>query len=480
MATPVASTNVLFQPPAAARAPATNTNQARAAGTSSFETVLASTTRTAQTAAPDDIRATNEVVNDINDRDTERDSAAADASLAGLLALATQVLAPPVNAAVAQATGQTEPPAPALADVAARTRGDQLQLDRGSDALRTEVPAVAAQNPAPVPATPEPAEPVAPVEIVEPAAPTVPTAATFASRPGGSSSIPAQGQIVANVVPNVPVPVNMSVTTPPVNEPSAPIAATALPSAQLGERPATAGEQFVADTEAGARLVAGESSTGKFASTLAHAIPEDFVGPGTAGTAVLPIAVSPAEGALAVASAVLPSGSARDDDPRSDAAALVGAGPQFAPSVSAPSPNEAAAHPTPAAQVADTIVTHAHVLERDGRVEFQMRLDPPELGQLQIRLVARGSEIHGHVLVASEAVRGLIESQLPELRQRLEAAGVNVQQFDVSTDPSAGGNQNPYREAVPQEYLPRVPAAPILAPRVRIGRHDAGALDVTV
>ena len=78
------------------------------------------------------------------------------------------------------------------------------------------------------------------------------------------------------------------------------------------------------------------------------------------------------------------------------------------------------------------------------------------------------------------AVRGLIESQLPELRQRLEAAGVNVQRFDVSTDPGAGG-RNPYRDA-PPEYFPRAPLATgtPAAPRARIGRPDSGSLDVTV
>ena len=37
-------------------------------------------------------------------------------------------------------------------------------------------------------------------------------------------------------------------------------------------------------------------------------------------------------------------------------------------------------------------------------------------------------------VVSDDAIKRLIESQLPELRQRLEAAGVNVPNFDVSTD----------------------------------------------
>jgi flagellar hook-length control protein FliK len=92
-------------------------------------------------------------------------------------------------------------------------------------------------------------------------------------------------------------------------------------------------------------------------------------------------------------------------------------------------------------------VSHAQVIQKSGGVEFQMRLDPPDLGRVQVQIVSRGDEVHGQVLVASEAVRQVMESQLPELRQRLEAAGVNVQQFTVATDPSGGGSRNPYRDA---------------------------------
>ena len=124
---------------------------------------------------------------------------------------------------------------------------------------------------------------------------------------------------------------------------------------------------------------------------------------------------------------------------------------------------------------------HSHVLERDGVVEFRMRLDPPDLGRVQIRLITRGDEVYGQVLVADDAVRRLIESQLPELRQRLEAAGVNIQRFDVATDSGTGGSQSAYREFTGAALAPRVPTGvPAPAPQARIGRFEAGSLDVTV
>ncbi len=131
-------------------------------------------------------------------------------------------------------------------------------------------------------------------------------------------------------------------------------------------------------------------------------------------------------------------------------------------------------------QVADAVVSQARVLERPGSVEFQMRLDPPELGQLQIRLVARGDEIHGQVLVADQAVRQMLESQLPELRQRLEASGVNVQSFNVAADTS-GGNRNPYRDTPEFAPLRTSTETSIAPPRARIGRAEVSStLDVTV
>ncbi|HEY1186494.1 MAG TPA: flagellar hook-length control protein FliK, partial [Gemmata sp.] len=137
--------------------------------------------------------------------------------------------------------------------------------------------------------------------------------------------------------------------------------------------------------------------------------------------------------------------------------------------------------PDPVAQVADGIITHAHVATREGATEFRMRLDPPELGPVRIRLTSDGDAINGQVVVSSDAVRRMIESQLPELRQRLEAAGVTVQNFDVATDTSSGAgsdtsnNWGGYRSEFPADPV-RPAAAPITA-RTRAARA-AGAIDV--
>lgn len=552
------------------------TSTSTAGDASPFQTVLAA----AQTPSPADAPAPEADVTETGvirvelDTETEFDATlTTESSLAGLLAFVTQTLAPPENAAVAQATGQaaelaaaTAAPGGATAAQAAqlptdvRSRADQLRLDRGAALPNANAPEIPTGAPATATArantffaTDATAVEAVPVANPNPAATPAAVAVRVATTaPNGGSSIPAQAPIVANLIPPVPTPANLSVEAPPVSEPTAAVAASALPSAGLGERPATAGEQFVADATAGARLAAPAPSSVMFSNTLAAEVAPAPVAPtmtvpatpvdsvpapsgGVAPTSVslTPVAVAPvaAEVTTGEPDAVATFGRAVADIARFVARANTAAPTTFAgalatevnvarlpvdttlpvavsvvsskpdeptpaiePSVNsaavagAPLPAAPVARPTvsettaarvsPAAQIADTIVTHARVLERDGGVEFQMRLDPPELGPLQIKLVTRGNEVHGQVLVADEAVRGMIESQLPELRQRLEAAGVNVQRFEVSADASGNGGRNAYRDAA-QEFAPRQQVVASV-PRARVGRAASGTLDVTV
>lgn len=99
-----------------------------------------------------------------------------------------------------------------------------------------------------------------------------------------------------------------------------------------------------------------------------------------------------------------------------------------------------AAEPAVAPQLSDAFVTHARVIDRAGSHEFQLRLDPPELGEVKVRVLAMGDRVEARLVVSDDAVKRLIESQLPELRQRLEAAGVSVPKFDVTTGGDGRGH----------------------------------------
>lgn len=127
----------------------------------------------------------------------------------------------------------------------------------------------------------------------------------------------------------------------------------------------------------------------------------------------------------------------------------------------------------------EAAVSHARVLQPGETTEFRMRLDPPELGRLQVHLVSHEGGLDGRLVVANEAIRGMIEAQLPELRQRLEAAGLTVQNFDVTTDPN--GQRNSGRPETAYDPF-EAEANEIRRPRIRVPMATAatnGRLDVT-
>jgi hypothetical protein len=77
----------------------------------------------------------------------------------------------------------------------------------------------------------------------------------------------------------------------------------------------------------------------------------------------------------------------------------------------------------------------------------------------------------------------MIESQLPELRQRLEQAGVTVGQFSVATDPNTGGNGQSSRGGSPFDFdspVAQVTNAATRPPVRPADRPVAGRIDVTV
>lgn len=333
-----------------------------------------------------------------------------------------------------------------------------------------------------------------------------------------SQIVPVQAPVVTNLVPTL-IPAASLPTAPtpaqaaadavvPVLEAPAAAPATALTDTSFGDRPVMAGERFAAIAGTGARLTANAlQAPTSFNAILNEQVAAQPPATPTARPIVTPSATSSLDlltrlttesevigrtsAPPLTASAILTppksgdTGDRATDTGASDAAAnsvnpfaplpasLALAAPTIAP-VSAPTP-------TPAAQLAESITAHSHVLERDGSVEFRMRLDPPNLGPVRVSLVSNGEELRGHVIVADDAVRRMIESQLPELRQRLEAVGVNVQNFDITADANSGGGRNPYQDTPPAFAVPATATG--AAPTTRTttaARTHTGTLDVTV
>jgi flagellar hook-length control protein FliK len=85
----------------------------------------------------------------------------------------------------------------------------------------------------------------------------------------------------------------------------------------------------------------------------------------------------------------------------------------------------------------------------------ELRLDPPDLGPLEVRISLVDGETRVSFVAPQAAVREAVEAALPRLREMLTATGLNLGQVDVSgggarerapADPPPGGpSQGPRR-----------------------------------
>jgi flagellar hook-length control protein FliK len=85
-------------------------------------------------------------------------------------------------------------------------------------------------------------------------------------------------------------------------------------------------------------------------------------------------------------------------------------------------------------QIGESIVAHAEVVRREGRTDIYMRLDPPELGTVQVHLSASAHAVSARLVIHGEEARQIVESQLHSLRQTLAQAGVSLDKLDVRRD----------------------------------------------
>nr|PZN41976.1 MAG: hypothetical protein DIU70_05830 [Bacillota bacterium] len=67
----------------------------------------------------------------------------------------------------------------------------------------------------------------------------------------------------------------------------------------------------------------------------------------------------------------------------------------------------------------------------DGETQVRIRLEPPELGAIHLRLTLRDGQIHGQILAGRPEVRDALEAQKAELWSRLQEQGIQVGGFDV-------------------------------------------------
>jgi hypothetical protein len=107
--------------------------------------------------------------------------------------------------------------------------------------------------------------------------------------------------------------------------------------------------------------------------------------------------------------------------------------------------------------VIDQIVREARLRFGQGETEMSLRLNPPQLGRLHMRLVWTGSELTAHLNVETQAARQVVEANLPTLYQALSDQGIRVDHVAVSVGQnltSSFANANPFGEGAPSRSFP--------------------------
>jgi flagellar hook-length control protein FliK len=143
----------------------------------------------------------------------------------------------------------------------------------------------------------------------------------------------------------------------------------------------------------------------------------------------------------------------------------------------------ASAAAVPVAGLAVAIAARAQA----GSQQFDIRLDPPELGRIDVRLAVDGSgQVSTHVTTERADTLQLLQSQQPQLERALEQAGLktaeNGLQFTLR-DQSFGGQNNgssPQPGSAAQVVIPDPELAPVAATQIYARAGVGGGLDIRV
>lgn len=89
-------------------------------------------------------------------------------------------------------------------------------------------------------------------------------------------------------------------------------------------------------------------------------------------------------------------------------------------------------------RVIDQVVREVKLRRFDQGGEIIMRLDPPELGTMRVRITQDAGIMTGHISASSDQVKGLLQAHLSTLVDALSEAGVKMDSVSVSTGMPSG------------------------------------------
>jgi flagellar hook-length control protein FliK len=427
------------------------------------------------------------------------------------------MLPPALLAAAPQAHAAAPGGAIAQSDPASATSPTRASRDNGTDFVGDLVLALAgsASLPAPPPPAREPspsnsAAPVtkpdsgpAPASSSPPTTPTNPTGnaqsgpATAKSANSDSPANPAgpaaagepPSQVVAvpsqtssapnATLPTVPAPAGPVVPKPPIAtvptkilNPGQPrtiptVGLRATPTAQAPAAPAVPVPDPGGPTPAVGPLALANEKPGTLPTSPQASVPQALApGDGGSGSAsivqalVTPAAALTAPRANAVTVRPVVSGG---NSPMLANASVMTAAAAFT--------ETAGSAPSVAEQIGHAIHARLATAPDDGRIDFHMSLEPPELGQVRVQLTLSSQTLTARLVAQDASTRQLIQSQMDSLRQRLQQTGLGLGQIDVS---GGGGNSRGGQRQQPLLPFPDL-SGPTAAPRPVAAPRPAAA-----
>jgi flagellar hook-length control protein FliK len=108
-----------------------------------------------------------------------------------------------------------------------------------------------------------------------------------------------------------------------------------------------------------------------------------------------------------------------------------------------------------AEQMANHIEQMVYDRERDA---ITVRLDPPELGVIELRVQTTGNEVQAWVSAERDVTRQLLQQAQQQLREQLESRGLQLTHFDV------GGQSTPHFAQARQSRTPAIQSHTVTHP----------------
>jgi len=241
----------------------------------------------------------------------------------------------------------------------------------------------------------------------------------------------------------------------------------------------TAGADTLPDGTADAALVpTGRPAIPASASDQLNALPTAGTDPTIAATAAL---IAPPDDGGDARNRDVATGSA--DSPATTGMVVAAPTAGAAASATSDRTGDAASVAVPLSEVAVTIATQA----QSGKSQFEIRLDPPDLGRIDVQLsVDSGGNVSSRIVAERPETLDLLRRDAPQLERALQNAGLNSGdglQFSLSDQGFA--SRDGY--ASPDDYT--APASPatteVTVPVAALQGYGAlsgrsGGLDITV